>query len=234
MRVEINYQVTQVQPTTDKIEIIDVYLLDCSGSMGSVFNPGTKLYNAINGIKENVKASLAETNTKNTVIVATFDVLRRLDGVFSPQKTAHPYFINSEKDLEFLNSQASKHGNSTALYDAIGELIEFIRTNHPGKKVIFKIFTDGKENASHKFKVFTIKEMISKLENEGWTFTFVGTELDVKSMVKALNIEMSNTLVHDNTAKGMLESMEVTRGAMKSYSTKVAKGLDVSKDFYKK
>ena len=48
-----------------------------------------------------------------------------------------------------------------------------------------------------------------------------------------LNIDKSNTLVHDNTGEGVKKAFDTTLKATRTYSKKVTKGEDVLTGFYK-
>ncbi len=73
----------------------------------------------------------------------------------------------------------------TALLDAVGGAVHHIANVHryireedrPGKTV-FVITTDGMENASRKYSRSEVKEMIEEKKKEGWTFIFLGANID--------------------------------------------------------
>lgn len=79
----------------------------------------------------------------------------------------------------------------TALFDAIGESIEFIK-NKAGigleendSDVVMLILTDGHENASKKHFKHDVKVMIEACEQtEKWNFLFLGAGLDVTEVTR--------------------------------------------------
>jgi len=98
--------------------------------------------------------------------------------------------------------------------------------------VLVKIFTDGENNWKRSLEANAI-EAIKTLQQQGITVTFVGTKEDVSRIQRTFGIDESNTLVHDNTGKGVQEAFEKTRGATQAYTKNVVAGNDVSRGFYK-
>jgi hypothetical protein len=92
----------------------------------------------------------------------------------------------------------------------------------------------GQENASRAFTKYQIASLINHVKTRGFTVTFVGTKNDVDNVVRQLSIDSTNTLVHDNTARGVQDAFFNTIGSTMTYASKVAKGEDVSRGFYKK
>ena len=138
-------------------------VVDRSGSMESM---GKEPYNAINTFVADQKGD----NTDITLL--RFDnVCERLLDV-SPSNN----FSITEEDI-------APRG-TTALYQAIGEAIEYTESKAgPYDKVIFMIMTDGEENSSHgRFRGESgrrlVKELISKNEAEKWEFYFLGANID--------------------------------------------------------
>lgn len=128
---------------------------------------------------------------------------------------------------------AEAYGN-TALYDAIGVTLSHLKTSTTeGEKVLVKIFTDGKENDSKKYNAGQIERLIEEVKTLGFTVTFVGTDKDVKEVVRRLSIDDSNTLVHDNTSRGITMSFNASVNAVKGYAQKVLNNEDVTTGFYK-
>ena len=74
----------------------------------------------------------------------------------------------------------------TALLDAIGGAVRHIGNIHRyarpedvPEKTMFVITTDGMENASRRYSVSQVREMIrEKQENQGWEFLFLGANID--------------------------------------------------------
>lgn len=206
-----------------KERILNVFIVDASGSMR-----GHKYVNAIKGVNELLKSIKEDTNTDNNVLVVEFEghtISRRLglDGTIPD------------------NYVGMGTGGMTPLNQAIGETLEYVydvRENRFNKsnKVLVNIFTDGGENESRgKYsEPRFLSEYIKKLETEGFTITFIGTETEVNYAVQTLSMDLTNTRVHDNTSFGIAAAFNDTVLARSAYSKSVSRGEDVTRSFYTK
>lgn len=98
---------------------------------------------------------------------------------------------------------------STALLDAIGETVEHIDTIHKyireedvPQSTMFVITTDGFENASRKYTSDMVKEMIKGKENKGWTFLFLGANIDAVETARSFGISEDNAVDYHCDAAG--------------------------------
>lgn len=218
------------------VTIHNVHILDSSGSMS-----GVKYNNAIKGIN----ADIAQSKSVATTTLGLTSTMTIVE--FSNHNSARfePFMkpIALTKNLTLRNM-----GGKTALYETIGLTIEKLLQNKQKEdKVLLKIFTDGEENNSlgkyaspdkgwGRNKTSPIlSALIKKVQDEdNFTVTFVGTVHDTQTMIKNLNVDESNTLVHDNTAQGVKKSFETSAGATMLYMASASRGEDVSKNFYTK
>lgn len=84
----------------------------------------------------------------------------------------------------------------TALLDAIGGAIHHIGNIHKYARpkdvpehTLFVITTDGMENASRRYSIRRVKEMIQRQqENYGWEFLFLGANIDAVETANHLGI----------------------------------------------
>lgn len=158
---------------------INVLILDESSSMSP---QSLQTKNAVNGMLKEMAS-----DEKNKVIISTFngrDV--RVSDLLDPTQVKLSYNPNG----------------MTNLYDAIIETInkvnyELSKTfSHMKPVVIFQIMTDGHENSS-KNSSYTVKNLISRCEENEWTFTFVGADIDPFSMARDIGINTSAITVID-------------------------------------
>ena len=98
----------------------------------------------------------------------------------------------------------------TALLDAIGGAIHHIGNIHKYARpedvpehTLFVITTDGMENASSRYTLRQVAKMIAALKEEGWSFNFIGANIDVKATAASLNID--NSLEFQQDDKGTQE-----------------------------
>lgn len=77
-------------------------------------------------------------------------------------------------DVRFLSSLDYEPNGPTALYDAIGETVEWFRNE---KDVLMVIVTDGQENASKKYNKNQINKMIDDKKNHNnWTYVYLSSD----------------------------------------------------------
>jgi len=110
---------------------------------------------------------------------------------------------------------------STALLDAIGKTIDSFKARIKAlpeaarpDQVIFAIFTDGEENASHQYTWRDIAGKIRRRQaKQGWEFLFLGANQDAIATAAQMNIHAHNAATASHTAEGV-------RGSAKAISRK--------------
>ena len=208
MRVD-NF-ITKPEPkSTEKKTIHIVHILDRSGSMDG-YSGSSKIASALQGINTEVTELKKDTSVNYLFSLVDF-------GDYTINKT---YWQRPIAEVGHINIRAN---GGTPLYQAIGETLEGFPQTHP---VLVKVFTDGGENASRgKYNTaFAVKTLLTSLKDKDFTVTFVGTESDVATIQKTLEIAEGNTLVHDNTAEGVMRSFNKSMGATMSYASNVVEG----------
>lgn len=202
------------------IKIHNVHLLDCSASM--TWGSGqTKFQSAKLGIQTETLTLQKETNVNYVQTLITFS---------SYGKYKVEYLKKPIVDVVF---PENIYVGNTALYEAIVRTLDYLISEHKsGDKVVLKIFTDGEDNNSYRYKE-QAKKLINQAKELGITVTFVGTEQDVKRVVRDLGVDETNTLSHDNTSEAVLDSFNTTAMATKTYATRAIKGEDTLTGFYK-
>lgn len=110
----------------------------------------------------------------------------------------------------------------TALLDALGRTITTVKAKRkklpkPQRPdVIMVIVTDGHENSSHEFDFATIKSMIEKRTEKGWTFIYLGANQDAITVAASMGISRDGSMTYDtaNTTEAFASmSGLVTRGS---------------------
>lgn len=145
----------------------------------------------------------------------------------------HHYFENSPMVVRQLSTETYRPMGSTALYDGIGETIINIEnmlelpSNQGDTTVVIVVITDGYENASRRFSLAEIKNMITRLEATGkWTFSFLGATLDAVNVAESMAFKRQNSAAFE---KGMMQNEvfdRVTSG-MHNYLFKKREGKDL-------
>lgn len=198
--------------------IHNIHILDNSGSMN-----GDKFNNA----KKGIKAEIDELKKSNIAIFKqTFAHFKGWDST--------PSISDFYVDIDNFTFNDSLSANcATPLYSTIVETLSKVDLSL-SDKVLVKIFTDGKDNRSDDSDLRKAKELVELFNQNGNTVTFVGTKYDVEYIKRELSISDSNTLVHDNTARGVAEAFKETINATVSYTKAVSRGEDVTEGFYSK
>jgi len=146
-----------------------VFVLDKSGSMGSVRNDTIGGFNSFINDQKDIPGQAIFT-------LALFD---------------HEYSLVHQgkliEQVEELTIESYHPSGMTALLDAVGKTINDVVARHanldeserPGKTILV-VLTDGEENSSTEFKKASdISSMIKEREDAGWEIVFLGADVDV-------------------------------------------------------
>ncbi len=163
-------------------------VLDRSGSMQST-QAGT-----ISGYNEYINGLRGDPASEYSVSLIQFDT----NGAHRGAALTISYEDKPLADVPALTAQTYQPRGGTPLYDAIGECVR--RADPKGRAVTVVIITDGEENSSMEFKKDDIKALIKSKEAEGWTFVFIGADIDSYAVGGALGTSVGATA---NYTKGM-------------------------------
>ena len=177
---------------TSQMKTLLSIVVDRSGSMESM---GKETFNSINSFVNEQK----NDNTNITLLRFDHECDRMIDNRPSNE------FSITEDDI-------APRG-TTALYQAIGESIEYTKTiSGEYQKVIFMIMTDGEENSSKgKFSGENgrkyVKELISKSESSDWQFYFLGANIDSQCVGDSLGFTPGHCIDFSPDKRGCGEVM---------------------------
>lgn len=191
--------------------IHNLIILDESGSMESIkketISGFNELVQTIRGSQEMYPDQL------HYVTLVTFNGL----GMRTP------ILRETAASLKPLDQQLYKPDSMTPLFDAIGlsctELEKAIN-GQPEVWALVTIITDGMENASKEYSGTAIREMITRLSEGNWTFTYIGANHDVTALADEMNIK--NSMSYDATMTGVPMMWAKERMARNEFSKKVA------------
>jgi hypothetical protein len=93
------------------------------------------------------------------------------------------------------------------------------------------ILTDGYENASRRYTLKNVKEMVEEREASGtWTFSFLGATLDAVDVAEQMSIRRENSISFEKRdMQG--EVWDRLDFSMRGYYDKKRKGEDIRKLF---
>lgn len=158
-----------------------VFILDKSGSMSGSEN---NTISSFNEYLEREKKNKFKTRITTVLFSDDYVYLHKgLDVSKVKRLTRKDYFV----------------GGCTALYDAIGNSINYI-DRCDTDKVMFIIITDGYENASKEFNNEMIHNMIKK--HSKYEFIYIGADIDSYSTGSSIGISKSNISNYKKDKKG--------------------------------
>ena len=157
-----------------------VFILDKSGSMSGSED------NTISSFNEYLER---EKKNKYNTLVSTI--------LFSDNY----YYLHKReniKNIKHLTNRDYYVGGCTALYDALGNTINYFKKVNTDK-VLFIIITDGYENASLEFNKSKITKLI---KNSGFEFIYIGADIDSYSAGSDIGIRRENIANFKKDKKG--------------------------------
>lgn len=127
-------------------------------------------------------------------------------------------------------------GNSTPLFDSVGDLIEQLQSvpdaDDPEVSFVVMVITDGQENSSQRWTGPSIGRKIKELQGtDRWTFTFRVPRGDKRALA-SYGIPEGNILEWDQTDTGVKTASVQTRSAVKSFYAARSTGVKSTSKFY--
>ncbi len=152
------------------------------------------------------------------------------------------YAASFSNTVDFLNENQSvlncgeidmasyEPNGGTALNDAVGSVIDKIKTNedinNPNVSVLVFVISDGMENASKEYSKRNIADKIKELtDTNRWTFTYLGSNVDVDKMSQDYNIPIGNVQAYESSRKGFMSATKsITRGTERYFGSRMRYG----------
>ena len=180
--------------------IINLMILDASGSMESIYNQ------ALSGVNETIQTirmgKKEHPEFEQTLTLASFNSGKNYLNV---KYSATP--IDEVKEITREDYVAN---GCTALYDAMGEMIsELKRKTTLEDRVLVTVITDGYENSSIHWSGPQIKSLVEELRQTGWTFTYMGANQDVEAVAGSMGIR--NSMAFEETEEGAKAMFKIDR-----------------------
>ena len=205
-----------------KHQVHNLIILDESGSMGYIKKPIISAFNELVQTVKGVEKQFPEQ--EHFISFVTFN-----------GSTGHTELHHADpvKKIKELNMKSYVPNGSTPLFDSMGFSILKLKAQVekvPNHNVLVTILTDGEENASREFRGKDIKKLVDELKTKNWTFTYIGTDHDIKSFANSISVE--NTMYFDKSEAGIGLMMNKERAARLSYSKKIRDKESTSYGFY--
>ena len=190
--------------------IINLIILDASGSMGSIYNQ------ALSGVNETIQT--IRIGEKEHPELQQFLTLASFNSGRDYLKVK--YSTTPIDEVKELTREDYVTCGCTALYDAMGEMIsELKRKVTIEDRILVTVITDGYENASQHWSGAQIKSLVEELRHEGWTFTYIGANQNVEAVAGSMGIR--NTLAFEETEEGTNKMFEIESRARNRFFNKL-------------
>ena len=168
-----------------------VFILDRSGSMSGLEK------DVVGGFNSTIKD---QKKKDNECIVSTV--------LFNDHsKVVHDRI--SIKEIDEMTKDDYYPSGSTALIDALGDSIRYIKKVHRiirkedvPTHTIFFITTDGEENSSHKYSSKEVKKMVTEQQEKGWEFVYLASNIDAVETSKRYGFKASRVRNYISDAGG--------------------------------
>lgn len=194
--------------TAHKSDAYNLIILDESGSMSTVRDA------TISGCNETLisirNIQKEQPSIRQYVSIFCFD-------------SSHSRYIFHDTPVDEVRDMTRADYNPSActpLYDAIGYTVLqlFRKINRQEAKGNVTIITDGYENASRKWRLPLVQELIATLKSRGWVFSFIGANIDVERTANSLGID--SFMGFEQTQTGMEDMFECERRSRRAFNEK--------------
>lgn len=180
-----------METKNEKQKIYNLIIVDESGSMGGLEAVTLSGINETIGTVKEAQRKFADTQEHYLTLV-TFDTRGSDDSVRT---------LIDAQPIEQVGEFKKYHPfGGTPLYDAVGMSLTKLKgriKDDENATGVVTILTDGMENASHEWRADTLRQLIEQLTEEGWTFSYMGSAHDVKSVTDLLAIKNVIEFSHD-------------------------------------
>jgi hypothetical protein len=95
----------------------------------------------------------------------------------------------------------------TPLHDAVGRAISHLEAKTNGNQTIVMVITDGEENSSKEWTKARVKERVAALEAKGWTFLFLGANIDAFHEGGQIGVAVATTANYSDKTPGSINAM---------------------------
>ena len=181
--------------------ILNLIILDESGSMSGLEKVSV---DGVNETIQTIKSSYEQLpDQKQLMTFVTFS-----DKYGKPYRKRFELADISTVDTYLLSEY--QPGGTTPLYDTMGEtLTELEKVATENDIVLVTIITDGYENSSREYDAEKIRELVKRLDEKDWVFTYIGANQD--AILEAREIGINNAMNYDADESGTREMWEKER-----------------------
>lgn len=201
-------------------------VLDASGSMDCIRK------NALSGCNETIQ-SIRSLQTKANGEHQHFLSLVTFNSE-APQRVIYERVpINNVQELTM--EQYVPDG-CTPLYDALGKSMNALHKaidKSQENSVLVTVITDGLENSSTEYSADNIRKQVEEFKQSGWTFAFIGANID--EVMEAGKLGIHNSLRFEQTEAGTQEMFDCFKESVARFCCEAPMGKSAAKrdrDFF--
>lgn len=183
-------------------------VLDASGSMDCIRQ------NALSGCNETIQSIVSMQQKANGehqhyLSLVTFNSDKVTNVIYDKQPIGQVHELTLDD---------YRPDGCTPLYDALGLSMNTLSSTMDKSSetsVLVTVITDGLENSSTIFNADKIRRQVEEFKQSGWTFAFIGANIDEVSEAGKLGIH--NTLRFEQNAKGTKKMFSRFKKSMEVY-----------------
>ena len=195
-----------------KAKIYNLIIIDESGSMSNLREVTLSGVNETLGTIREAQKQYGDTQ-EHYVSLVTFD------GGYNYSDVRTIFDRVPATDVKEFNDY--QPNGCTPLLDAMGMSLTHLYNcikDDPDASGVVTVLTDGMENSSHEWNRKRVRELVEKLKEEGWTFSYMGSGHDVQGVASFLAID--NVVEFDHNVMGADNTWARSRSASRFfYST---------------
>ena len=116
----------------------------------------------------------------------------------------------------------------TPLYDAMGTALTKLEQVATEKDIVLvTVITDGHENSSRKYNAEKIRNLIARLDEKDWVFTYIGANQD--AILEARKMGINNAMNYNADEEGTREMWEKERNSRTYFMQRARGGVPKSR-----
>ena len=192
MTNKIDAIVNDETPKIEKRKAFIAFVLDESGSMA------TGREATISGMNEQIQQ--IKSTFKDSKDVEPIVTFVKFNGIVTPL-----YVNKTLEDLKEFTPADYQPNGSTAMYDGVGYVLNTLENSEgisdEDTSVLVVVISDGEENQSREHNSSTIADRVNKFnETKRWTFTYLGSNVDLTKVQQSTGFRMGNTISFDSSS----------------------------------
>lgn len=205
----------QADTTIVAKRVLNLIILDESGSMRGLEKASV---DGVNETIQTIKGSYEQLPEQEQLLTfITFS--SRGDSDYRTQFNLLPI-----SKVDEFNYASYLPNGGTPLYDTMGKaLTDLEKEAIDSDIVLVTIITDGYENSSREYNQESIKELIARLDEKDWVFTYIGANQD--AILEAGKMGIRNAMNYNSNVDGTREMWEKERRYRNSFMEGVRTGV---------